>query len=147
MGHKKSRPENGGKFLLLGEDFMTPIFVMIFVFSLVYLLTGYLVKKHHSEFPDTFCGYHAGHLAQKNESTWTEANLYAGNFLMRASLINIGLNLIILFAYILYNSWNLWLAVLFNYLIIAVLLPIILLLIFTERHLKKLFHEDGRGKI
>ena len=41
----------------------------LILFPLFLLLVGWLLKRHHSKYPNTFCGYHVGKIAAKSVPT------------------------------------------------------------------------------
>lgn len=73
--------------------------VLIFAFTGLILLTGWLVKRHHSEFPDLFCGYHVGKIASQNKDTWEDANRWCGGLLLKSGLVFLLLDLAAIFLF------------------------------------------------
>lgn len=125
---------------------MVFLIALLFLLPLFYLLVGYLIKKHHSKFPDTTCGYHIGRLAQKNESTWETANTYAGTVLTRSSMVTLGISIFAIVIYhfsILFIRWD---DVFFAYIMGISFIPVIILAILTEKHLKNIYDSDGNLK-
>lgn len=110
------------------------------------MLVGYLIKYHHSEFPDTFCGYHIGKLAIKNDSTWETANTYSGTVLTRSSMVTLGISIFVIVIYNFSTLFINWDDVFFAYIMGISFIPIIILAILTEKHLKNIYDRDGNLK-
>lgn len=115
------------------------------------LLTGFLLRNHHSEYSDRTCGYHVGRIAKKSEPAWEEANRYCGTLFLRSGGVVLLLNGAVIF------FLQRWVkgpveknaAIVSDgmfYLMFSLLLPILLAILLTERHLKKRFHKDGSPK-
>ena len=123
---------------MLNEEGTSMVFLiaLMFLLPLFYMLVGHLLKKHHSKFPDTSCGYHIGRLAQKSESTWETANTYSGTVLTRSSMVTLGISILVIVIYNFSTSFIRWDDVFFAYIMGISFIPIIILTILTEKHLK-----------
>jgi hypothetical protein len=128
---------------------MVIFFAGLFFVSLLFLFAGLLMKKHYSKFPDTSVGYHTNGLAIMNENTWVTANTYSGNLLLCSGIVTLVLNIIILIL-------SIFLieiigkaqceAYLFAYLICSIIIPVVLLFVLTETHLRKKYDKDGHTR-
>jgi hypothetical protein len=123
----------------------------LILFPLFLLLVGWLLKRHHSKYPNTFCGYHVGKVASKSERAWNEANLHCGMLFLRtgsaALLLNLGFAFLLTFSvgdqFEKSDAWGLA-AVLM--LMLSICVPTLLSILLTERHLKKKFNANGFPK-
>ena len=125
---------------------MRLLIVLMLLLPLFYMLVGHLIKKHHSKFPDISCGYHIGKLAQKNESTWETANIYSGIVLTRLSMVTLGISICVIVIYHFSTSLIRWDDVFFACIMGISFIPIIILAILTEKHLKNIYDSDGNLK-
>jgi len=122
--------------------------VITYVFPLVFLFVGVLMKKHFSEFPDVSAGYHLVKEI-KNKATWEEANKYAGNYCIRSSLVLLILGFVVMNSYIFFKnsfSENQWTIFMFSYIFGTIVLQLVLLFVLPIRHLNKMFNSDGSRK-
>lgn len=118
----------------------------MFVFTGFILLVGWLVRNHHSEYPDTFCGYHVGKIAMKSNKAWTDANRWCGDLLLKSGFVFLLPDLAASYLFhILRAEETLW-GLPFSYLIAAVLVPAILGIAVTEGRLRKRYRPDGTLK-
>lgn len=122
------------------------LIILVFLLPLFYMLVGYLLKKHHSKFPDISCGYYIGKLAQKNESTWETANTYSGTVLTRSGMVTLGISIFVIVIYGFSASFIHWDDVFFAYFMGICFIPVIILTILTEKHLKNIYDSDGNLK-
>jgi uncharacterized membrane protein len=122
--------------------------VITYVFPLVFLFVGMLMKKHFSEFPDVSVGYHLIK-AIKNKATWEEANKYAGNYCIRSSLVLLILDIAVMYFYIFFQyvfSAIHWTVFMLSYIFGTIALQLVLLFVLPIRHLNKTFNSDGSFK-
>jgi hypothetical protein len=122
--------------------------VITYVFPLVFLFVGMLMKKHFSEFPDVSAGYHLIK-AIKNKATWEEANKYAGNYCIRSSLVLLILDIAVMCFYIFFQdvfSEIHWTVFMLSYIFCTIALQLVLLFVLPIRHLNKTFNSDGSFK-
>lgn len=132
----------------MNSGFIT-MFIIMFIFSLFYVLIGYLMMNHHSKFPDLYAGYHVGHIAMKNHDTWETANKYSGKVMLVTSTITLVSDIIVLIIYFFlinksnFTQWDIFFQV---YLFSIVLIPISLTIILTEVKLRKTFDKYGFRK-
>lgn len=121
---------------------------LLILFPLLLLLVGWMLKRHHSKYPNTFCGYHVGKIAAKSERAWNEANLHCGSLFLRtgsvALLVNLGFGFLLTFLvgdqFEKSDAWGLA-AVLM--LMLSICVPTLLSILLTERYLKKEFDTHG----
>lgn len=121
------------------------------LFPLFLLLTGRMLKRHHSKYPNTFCGYHVGKIAAKSETAWKEANLHCGMLLFRtgsaALLLNLGFGFLLTFAgRDQFEKSDAWALASVLMLVLSICVPTLLSILLTERHLKKEFDSNGFPK-
>lgn len=130
---------------------MVVIFIILFVFDLILLLTGYLVKYQSTRYPGISCGYHIDTIAMKNEKTWKEANRYYGSLVLRIALILLGVSSLLTAVLLIANYglppkndtlfWSL-----FAYIMLSAFASAFGSIAATEHHLKKLFDTEGIKK-
>lgn len=123
------------------------IIVMYFP-TLIFLITGIIMKSHYSEFPDVTVGYHLT-FAEKDKERWEEANKYAGRFCIRSSLCLLALDCAVMCCYIfLKNSLSEahWSVFFLAYIFGALIIQLILLFVLPYRHLKKKFGDSVSTK-
>ncbi len=116
--------------------------MFLILFPLFLLLVGWLLKRHHSQYPNTFCGYHVGKIASKSESAWNEVNLHCGVLLIRtgsvALLLNFGFAFLLTFgAGDQFEKTVMWALVAILMLMLSICVPTLLSILLTERHLKR----------
>jgi len=121
------------------------------LFPLFLLLVGRMLKRHHSKYPNTFCGYHVGKIAAKSETAWKEANLHCGMLLFRtgsaALLLNLGFGLLLTFGVgDQFEKSDAWALASVLMLMLSICVPTLLSILLTERHLKQKFDENGFSK-
>lgn len=127
------------------------IYAICFLPAALILLTGYLVKYHSTEYPDTSCGFHAGNLYGKSESAWKEANRYSGSLLMKCGWIFLILCAAwILVLNLLYHDavWDNPVAagLLIAYPLLSALISVLVGILKTKHHLEQLFDESRNKK-
>ena len=121
------------------------------LFPLFLLLVGWMLKRHHSKFPNTFCGYHVGKIAAKSETAWNEANLHCGRLFFRtgsaALLLNLGFGfLLTLLVGDQFEKSDAWSLAAVLMLMLSICVPTFLSILLTERHLKRKFDSNGFPK-
>lgn len=121
------------------------------LFPLFLLLVGWMLKRHHSNYPNTFCGYHVGKIASKSEKAWNEANLHCGVLLIRtgsvALLLNLGFGcLLTLTVGDQFEKGDAWALAAILMLMLSICAPTLLSILLTERYLKKNFDSSGFPK-
>lgn len=109
--------------------------------TLVILAVGVLMKNHHSEFPDTFAGFHLSY-AVKDRETWEESNRYAGRFCILSSLCLLALELALTCVYAFFRGVlpeSAWAAFFFIFMCAALAAQLVLLFILPYFHLRRKF--------
>jgi uncharacterized membrane protein len=127
---------------------VTVAIVVMYIFPLVFLLVGILMKKHFSEFPDVSVGFHLSY-AVKDKETWEEANKYAGRFCIRSSLFLLVLDIVVTCCYIFFKSSlseASWSTLFIVFIFAALIIQLILLFVLPYHHLKKKFGDDRSKK-
>lgn len=109
------------------------------------MLTGWILIKYHSKYPDFFCGYHVGRTAIKSEEAWEFANKYSGRLLIIMDAALIALNFIYL-ALRFALPWLMGDASDMAYALFIAFAPAIMLIIVTESKLHRTFGSDGVRK-
>lgn len=118
--------------------------VLMFVFALFLLLIGWLVRDHHSDYPDTFSGYHVGKIAAKSREAWEDANRWCGGILMKAGAALLPLNIAAAYAFHVLRVEETCLLLAVAYLMLAVIVPTVLAISLTEIRLKRKYDAAGR---
>lgn len=120
--------------------------VMMFLFAGFILLVGWLLRNHHSEYPDTFCGYHVGKIAPKSAEAWNDANRWCGGLLLKSGAVFLLLNIAAAFLFhILRVEETMW-GLPFSDLMATILVPTVLSIAVTEHRLKQKYAPDGTPK-
>lgn len=121
---------------------MSIIFVVLFFFPFLLLITGFVLKNKHSQYPDLTTGYHVGKLATKNEEMWEEANRYSGKQFLIHGIIVFLLDVVVMVYSIntirepLEDSmW--WVIFIIVYTVLTCIIPTITAILFTHLHLKR----------
>ena len=123
---------------------MTVAIIVMYFPTLIFLITGIIMKSHYSEFPDTFAGFHLSY-AVKNKETWEEANKYAGRFCIQSSLILLVIEFAITCCYIFFKSslsTANWSTLFIVYIFAALIIQLVLLFVLPYFHLKRKFGND-----
>lgn len=107
------------------------------IFPLVFLITGYLLKKFPPKDINSYAGYRTQR-AKKNIETWNEASKYSARLLIYFSLLSEVLTIISLF--ILGKSYILEGAGVFIAMSLMII-SLVLIVILTENHLKNIFEK------
>lgn len=117
--------------------------VIIFLFTGFILLVGWLIRNHHSEYPDTFCGYHVGKIAPKSAQAWEDANRWCGNLLLLSGAVFLLLDVAAVgLFHALRAAETLWVLP-FSYLMATLLVPLVFGIAVTEHRLRKTYDPDG----
>lgn len=59
-------------FIIRGNDDMLVAIAVMYFPTLIFSITGIIMKSHYSEFPDTFVGFHLSY-AVKDKETWEKS--------------------------------------------------------------------------
>lgn len=110
---------------------------MIFALGIIFIILGFILNIFPPKKINSLYGYRTT-LSMKNKDTWDEAQKYSAK-----SFIFLGLLYIIL-SFILINLLK---VTSIPYQIIFLIMGILLMLVFDEMHLKKIFNEDGSRRI
>ncbi|MDP4178574.1 MAG: SdpI family protein [Bacillota bacterium] len=106
--------------------------------SLIIIGGGFMCKSVANEKPNNGMGYRTK-LSKKNLDTWKEANTYGGNMLIICGIVYFILSLT--YSILFFNN---------NMTVIVVsigMLPVLLIgILFSEKHLKNMFDNDGNRK-
>lgn len=117
--------------------------MILFINSLVgigCIITGFILKATANKDVNQWSGYRTKQ-SMKNQNTWNEANKYSSKMMIFSGVILLVLSISI--TYLFKNSGFISSYISFGIsLIICVLIP----LITTERHLNKLFDENGERR-
>lgn len=117
--------------------------VLIFVFTGLVLLVGWLVKDHHSEYPDTCCGYHVGGIAAKSGEAWEDANRWCGGAFLKCGSAFLLLDLAAALSFHIIRAEETLPGLPVVYLMATILVPTALAIVWTERRLKEKYNQDG----
>jgi uncharacterized protein YceK len=120
--------------------------VLIFVFTGGILLVGWLVRDHHSEYPDLFCGYHVGKIAAKSAEAWEDANRWCGGLLLKSGFVFLLLDLAATYLFHIFRAEETLWGLPFSYLMATILVPTIFSIAATEMRLKRKYNQDGTLK-
>lgn len=110
--------------------FLTSCITGVFV-----AILGFILKTYPPEHINNSLGYKTP-FAMKNKDTWYEGNRFSGTMLLFTGIFFIPLSIAMRFLY--KSSLNLSILVLFILLIVSIIL--------TEIHLRKIFDKNGRKK-
>lgn len=123
---------------------MTGAIVSMYFPTIIFLIIGFIMENHYSEFPNTFVGFHLKY-AEKDRETWEEANKYAGRLCIRSSFVLLALDFGVTCCYIFFKSslsepnWSTLFCI---YIFAALTIQIVLLIVLPYYHLKKVIWHD-----
>ncbi|MVB10117.1 hypothetical protein CAFE_07920 [Caprobacter fermentans] len=120
--------------------------VLMFVFTGLILLVGWLVRDHHSGYPDTFCGYHVGGIAAKSGEAWEDANRWCGGAFLKCGSAFLFLDAAAALTFRVMRAEERLPGLPVSYLMAAILVPTALSIVWTERRLKQKYNPDGTLK-
>lgn len=114
---------------------LTQLYLVIGYLLLILAFSWWFYKKPPKNI-NSFYGYRTSR-SMKNQQTWDEANRYSAKFSLRLNLYCLALPFI---GYVLYPEHNILVSLL------AHALLLILIIVYTEAHLKARFDADGHPK-
>lgn len=120
--------------------------VLMFVFTALILLVGWLVRDHHSEYPDTFCGYHVGGIAAKSGEAWEDANRWCGGAFLKCGSAFLLLDAAAALAFRMTRAEETLPGIPVIYLMATILVPTALAVVWTERRLKQKYNPNDTLK-
>lgn len=110
------------------------------VLGLTFIIIGLILRVYPPEHINNSVGYITP-FAMKNKDTWYESNRFSGSMLLISGIIFIPLSILIRYLY----SNNLTLSMKIS--LFALFIIIMISILFTEIHLRKIFDKNGVKKI
>ena len=108
------------------------IFISL-ICPLIILITGYLLKSFPPKDINSSCGYRTM-MSKKNKETWNEANKYSTKLLINFSWMTV---LITFISSLILGKSYIIVEVFIS--ILLIILSVIAIIVFTEKHLKNTF--------